>query len=96
MADENKEPFRGAPSVQPRETESERAQGGAYPSEVDNRRASGTDGQPPRAATEPKGSEGSAVPDPGLASDRQTARETQTDPVTGAPIGSPTPENNQS
>ncbi|MBW3559435.1 MAG: TOP6B-like family protein [Proteobacteria bacterium] len=95
MADENKEPFRGAPSGRSLETESERAQGGAYPSEVDNRRPSGDDGQPPRAATEPQGSEGSAVPDPGLASDRQTSRETRTDPVTGAPIGSPDAENNQ-
>ena len=95
MSDKDSDKVRGAPAVEPRETESERAQGGAYPSELDNRRPSGVDGKPPRAATEPAGSEGSALPDPSVPSDRQTARESLTDPVTGAPIQSPDPQNNQ-
>lgn len=95
MNQDGKETFRGAPSVKPRETESERAQGGAYPSELDNRRPSADDGEPPRSATEPKGSEGSALPDPNRASDAETARESLTDPVTGAPIAPPDPANNQ-
>ena len=43
-----------------KETESERAQGGAYPSDYDNMRLPAEDGQPPRPATEPEGSEGSS------------------------------------
>ena len=95
MNEDDQRRVRGAPSVRPRETESDRAQGGAYPSELDNRRPSGGDGQPPRSATEPKGSEGSSLPDPNRASDTQTARETLSDPITGAPIAPPDPENNQ-
>ncbi len=67
------------------ETESERAQGGAYPGELDNRRPSGTDGQPPRSATEPPGSEAADRP-PDKASDKRTAREITTDPTTGEPL----------
>ena len=77
---------RGAPSTKPRETESERAQGGAYPSETDTRRAPPAEGQPPRSKTEPAGSEGSSRPDPDRPSDGGAARETQTDPSTGAPL----------
>ena len=95
MSDQDDGQFRGAPSVKPRETEAERAQGGAYPSELDNRRDSGEDGQPPRSATEPMGSEGSSLPDPEAQSDTRTARETQSDPITGAPIRPADPENNQ-
>lgn len=68
------------------ETESERAQGGAYPTEVDNRRPSGTDGRPPRSATEPPGSEEADHPDPSKPSDAKTSREISTDPVTGEPL----------
>lgn len=68
------------------ERESERAQGGAYPAEVDNRRAPPHDGEPPRPASEPAGSEGRARPDPERSSDRETARETLTDPSTGEPL----------
>lgn len=42
------------------ETESERAQGGAYPSDYENQRTPEKDGEPPRPATEPKGAEGSS------------------------------------
>lgn len=68
------------------ETESERAQGGAYPTEVDNRRPSDTDGKPPRSATEPPGSEKANHPDPKRPSDSGTAREIATDPITGEPL----------
>ena len=85
MSDQDDQQFRGAPSVKPRETESERAQGGAYPTEVDNRRAPRDAGQPPRPATEPKGTEGQSRPDPAATSDESTAREILTDPFTGAP-----------
>lgn len=68
------------------ETEPERADGGAYPSETDTRRAPPGDGQPPRPASEPAGSEGSSRPDPSGASDADTAREIKTDPSTGEPI----------
>ncbi len=67
------------------ETESERAQGGAYPTEVDNRRPSGKDGKPPRSATEPPGSEKTNHPEP-APSDAGTAREITTDPITGEPL----------
>ena len=67
------------------ETESERAQGGAYPSELDNRRPSGGDGQPPRSTTEPAGSEAADTPEE-APSDRKTAREIATDPITGEPL----------
>lgn len=70
------------------ETESERAKGGAYPSETDTRRPPPADGQPPRPASEPHGSEGSSRPDPGASSDAGTAREITTDPSTGAPLES--------
>jgi hypothetical protein len=66
--------------------EAERANGGAYPSEVDNRRAPGGDGQPPRPKSEPVESEGRSTPDPARPSDAETSRETRTDPFTGAPI----------
>lgn len=72
------------------ETESERAQGGAYPSELDNRRAPPEGGQPPRSATEPPGSEGADLP-PDKGSDRETAREIATDPITGEPLSSGKP-----
>ena len=68
------------------ETESERAQGGAYPSELDGRGRPAGDGELPRPATEPVGSKGSSHPDPNRASDPGTARETVTDPATGAPL----------
>jgi hypothetical protein len=67
------------------ETESERAQGGAYPTETDSRRPGPADGQPPRPSTEPEGSEGSSRPDPDKPSDSHVAREIMTDPSTGAP-----------
>jgi hypothetical protein len=60
------------------ETESERGGGGAYPSDYDNQRRPEEDGQPPRPATEPKGSEGSSDTD-----------KTLTDPATGAPHDAP-------
>ena len=44
------------------ETESDRAQGGAYPSDYENMRPD-EPGKPPRPATEPKGSEGSSDSD---------------------------------
>lgn len=68
------------------ETESERANGGAYPTETDSRGSSPAEGEPPHPSTEPKGSEGSSRPDPNKPSDAGTARETVTDPATGAPI----------
>jgi hypothetical protein len=68
------------------ETESERAQGGAYPSELDGRGRPNGDGQLPRPASEPEGAKGSSHPDPGRASDESTARETVVDPATGAPL----------
>jgi hypothetical protein len=55
------------------ETESERADGGAYPSDYENLRPPEGDG-PPRPATEPEGSEGSS-----------DTPKTLTDPATGAP-----------
>ena len=55
------------------ETESERADGGAYPSDYENQRTPEGDG-PPRPATEPEGSEGSS-----------DTPKTLTDPATGAP-----------
>lgn len=67
------------------ETESERGQGGAYPSETDSRRPGPADGEPPRPSTEPVGSEGSSRPDPDKPSDARVAREGVTDPATGAP-----------
>ena len=68
------------------ETESERAKGGAYPSETDTRRTPPADGQPPRPASEPRGSEGSSRPDGVPPSDPRTAREITTDPSTGEPL----------
>ncbi len=73
----------------PSNDEAERAQGGAYPSEVDNRRAPGGDGRPPRPKSEPVESEGASTPDPSVPSDAGTSRETRTDPFTGAPIDDP-------
>jgi hypothetical protein len=95
MSDDSPRPFRGAPSGRSRETESERAQGGAYPTETGSYRTPPNDGEPPRPTSEPEGSEGAALPDPAIPSDAQTARETLTDPFTGAPMRSPDPENNQ-
>ena len=43
-----------------KETQPERAQGGAYPSDYDNMRPPEEDGRPARPATEPAGSEGSS------------------------------------
>ena len=86
---------RGAPAVKPQNTEAERAQGGAYPTETDSQRASEVDGGSIRSTYEPKGSEGSSLPDPNRPSDAQTAREILTDPITGAPVAPPDPENNQ-
>jgi len=68
------------------ETESERAQGGAYPTETDSRRPSPADGEPPRPSTEPKGLEGSSRPDPENGSTPGVAREIATDPATGEPV----------
>ena len=45
-----------------------------YPSDDENQREAGIDGQPPRPATEPAGSEGSS-----------NSGETATDPATGLP-----------
>ena len=45
-----------------------------YPSQYENQRKDGPQGQPPRPATEPKGSQGSS-----------NSGETATDPATGAP-----------
>ena len=69
--------------------EAERAQGGAYPSEVDVRRAPDADGEPPRPKSEPVETEGRSTPDPSVKSDAGTSRETRTDPFTGAPISDP-------
>lgn len=95
MSQDTDRPFRGAPPGRARETESERAQGGAYPTETGAQHDPSAPGQPPRPSSEPAGSEGSNRPDPNRASDAQTAREILTDPATGAPIHSPDPENNQ-
>ena len=95
MSDKDDAKVRGAPSVKPRETEAERAQGGAYPTETDSQRASDMDGGSMRPTVEPAGSEGSAAPDPSRASDKHTAREILTDPMTGAPVAPPDPKNNQ-
>lgn len=67
------------------ETESERAQGGAYPTETDSQRDPPREGRPPRSPNEPQGSEGASRPDPKRPSDEGTARETTTDPATGEP-----------
>ena len=45
-----------------------------YPSQYENQGKDGPQGQPPRPATEPKGSQGSS-----------NSGETATDPATGAP-----------
>ena len=95
MSDNDDAKFRGAPAVKPRNTEAERAQGRAYPPETDSQRASDVDGGSIRSTFEPVGSEGSSLPDPNRPSDAQTAREILTDPITGAPIDPPDPENNQ-
>ena len=68
------------------ETESERAKGGAYPTEIDGRGRPNGDGELPRPASEPVGSKGSSHPDPARSSDGDTARETVVDPATGAPL----------
>lgn len=73
----------------PSNDEAERAQGGAYPSEVDVRRAPQADGEPPRPKSEPVESEGRSTPDPATPSDAGTSRETRTDPFTGEPIRNP-------
>jgi hypothetical protein len=54
------------------ETQPERADGGAYPSDYENQRTPEEDGRPPRPATEPEGAEGSSDSDG-----------TWTDPATG-------------
>jgi hypothetical protein len=78
------------PKQPPEETESQRAQGGAYPSEVDNRRAPDHDGAPPRPQTEPRSTEGQATPDPSTNSDDPSVtHEERTDPFTGEPIRDP-------
>lgn len=61
-------------------TQPDRAQGGAYPEDVENRRTPSQPGQPPRPATEPPGSEGSSDTD-----------KTLTDPATGEPHPKPKP-----
>ena len=68
------------------DNEAERGRGGAYPTETESRRTPADEGEPPRPANEPPGAEGSSRPNPQAPSDRETARETITDPSTGAPL----------